>query len=594
MKIVAVLLLIASANFAAQAQSSSSKFKFAKSFEESGDFETAARLFKELHEKYPNNANYFDGVVRNLKAQNKFSKLAPIVKKQLERDETVKNYALLGELYWKLGKVDSANSVWEKAIDLSPELKSTYQTVAESQMNAQQFPKAIKAYLEGRDNLDKHDVFANELSELYIIAGDYKKGMEEILTLFYKTRDLALAQGRISALLTSPNAKQYVGEVLKEETEDRPNSLIMKIYAWYLRTIGELNKAFEIYKELDEKLNTGGKEVINFANSSRKDAQYDIALKAYEHIISMDKQSKYLSSALYGYPRALEQKTLTGSKLSPEDAERIIERYREIIRRFPQNNLAKEARYRIATISTQFLDDNETAKKELSEIIHKYPNSSLAAKALNLLAEIAVSEGKLKEAYNIYKKTEKEYARINANESIKAEYGMAEILFYQKGLDSAQNSFARLASNTDSDVANDALEKAVLIDDNKDMIKALNTYAKAELNKRQNKIDSALKLYLYSADLGEGKDLAERSLLDAAKLYYKKADYESGLKSLNRLLENYPKSIYKDEALLLISQFHEKQKDKESAINALTQLITEYPNSIYLEEARQKIRKLRD
>ncbi|MFH1051583.1 MAG: tetratricopeptide repeat protein [bacterium] len=594
--IYSIIFLLFFTIFNLQGQGDSrQKFEYAKTFEQSGDFETAARIYKELFESNQKNEDYFNGYVRTSKALNKFSEVLPVVESFMKNKKSVALYVLYAELLWRTGSNDLANENWKKAINLEPINQETYKQISKSQIELLQYGKAATTLEEGRKALNNSKIYADELCQLYIATGDFKKGTEEALIILNDTKNIALAQGRITALLTIPAAKAHVQEVLEDAVSgNRENYLNLKVYSWFLRYIGNLEKAFEVIKRMDEATNAQGRDIIGFANDSKNDGQYDIALKAFEHIIKMGNKSKFLSSALYGYPRTLEQKLLTDSSISIESAKSIIESYREIIKQFPKDMASAEARFRIALISYEQLSDEETAKNEIENINRQFSRQKVTASALNLLAKIHLLKEENDTASKIYDNVIRNFEKIAPEEVLFAKYNLAEMKFFVGDIDTAKILFSELSVQTNKDLANDALGRVILIEQNKEMVRGLGLYAKAIYLEKQKKYNEAINKLLETEKVSKGTNLAERSLINAAEISLKIALYDSSLAIANQLILNYPKSIYIDHALILNGNCYEKKGERDKAIESYRQLITDFPRSVYLQEARNKIRILRE
>jgi len=556
--LIILSLVVLSVNTSLSQNANKQKLQYAQTFEQSGDFKTAARIYKELFDSNPKNDEYFNGVVRNFKAQSKYSELLPVVESYIKNFKTVYTFTIYAELLWRTGSHEKANEYWKKALELLPEDENTYSIIAMSQVELSQYGKAVNTLETGREELNKSTLFADDLCRLFIATGNYKRGTEEALNILAVTRNIALAQGRISALMNSPEAEKYILSVLEDAaSRQNRNYLYLKVYGWFLRSTGKLDKAFEVYKEMDVVLNAQGREVLNFANDSKKDGQFDMALKAFEYVISLGKKSRFLSSALYGYSRTLEQKLLSNTTLSIESAERIIEHYRDIIEQFPKQSTAIDARYRISLIAADYLNDNEMAKNEINLLIKEYPRLRITASALNLLGRIYLSEDNFEKAKVNFQRVIKSHRKNAPAEVMKAKFDLAEIEFFQGNIDTAKSLYGELSIVTNSDIANNALERIVLLEQNKELTRGLSIYAKALYRLKQKK-------------------------------------YDSSLTYLNTLFEKYPKSIYKDRTLLAIGNCHIRLNLKDKAIKSFSELITDFPRSIYLQEARDKIRLLRD
>ena len=91
---ILIILLIAGSSLPAQSIDER-KFSLAESYEANGSFDSALQLYEELVRTAPRNAKYFDGIVRIMKAQNKFSELLPLVQKRLKINKSTQMIALL-------------------------------------------------------------------------------------------------------------------------------------------------------------------------------------------------------------------------------------------------------------------------------------------------------------------------------------------------------------------------------------------------------------------------------------------------------------------------------------------------------------------
>jgi len=571
------------------------KFDYAKAIEQTGDYETASRIYKELFDANNKNEEYFFAYIRTAKALNKFSELLPVVEKFLKQKENIPLLVLYADLLWRTGANENANEQWKKAISTEPNNPETYRQISKSQIELMQYAKALTTLEDGRKSLNNNRIYSDELCQLYIATGDYKKGTEEAINILNESKNIALAQGRITALLSSPEAKTHVQKVLEESVSgNKENYLTLKVYAWFLRYIGTLDKAFEVVVRIDEATNSQGREILGFANDSKNDGQYDVALRAFEHIIKMGNKSKFLSPAMYGYPRTLEQKMLEDKNLSKESAKKVIESYREIIRQFPKDMASADARYRIALISYDYLNDEKTAKDEIFNISKQYPKHKITAQSLILLSKIYLINEENDSAVKVLDNIIKNYLQIAPDEVLQAKYNLAEMKFFDGDIDTAKIMFAELSSQTNLDIANDALEKVILIEQNKEMVRGLTLYAKALYFDKQKKYDDAISQLLEAEKIASGGNLGERCLLLASEINYRIAKFDSSLSIANRLITDYPKSIYLDQATFLKGNCYEKLGQRDKAIESYRQLITDFPRSVYLQEARNKIRLLRD
>jgi TolA-binding protein len=303
-----------------------------------------------------------------------------------------------------------------------------------------------------------------------------------------------------------------------------------------------------------------------------------------------------MTSAMFGYARTLEQKLQDVKKLDTKSANEIISQYRDIIKEFPNTSTANESKYRIAVIYSSQLNDLDKAVAELKDITKKQGADQITASASLLLGEIYMRSSKIDDASVIFSNMINMYGK-NAlnfqNETDKAKYHLAEIEYYSGNLDSAKAHFELLTTNPKTDIANEALNKVIIIDQNKKFPDPLVIFAAAELKEMQGDNITAINKFYEASKLAGDAELAEQSLVRIADIYYNQLSYDSTRAVLSRLINDFPKTIFGDYALLRIGDTFALESNPTSALKYYNDLLVQYPRSIYLQDTRDKIRKLR-
>ncbi len=67
--------------------------------------------------------------------------------------------------------------------------------------------------------------------------------------------------------------------------------------------------------------------------------------------------------------------------------------------------------------------------------------------------------------------------------------------------------------------------------------------------------------------------------------YYKKGKYSKAIDFFNRILFEFPRSRYVDDAQFYLAQSYLMSKDYDNAINEFKFLISQFPNSVFIEQA---------
>jgi tetratricopeptide (TPR) repeat protein len=146
-------------------------------------------------------------------------------------------------------------------------------------------------------------------------------------------------------------------------------------------------------------------------------------------------------------------------------------------------------------------------------------------------------------------------------------------------------------------IANDALELFLLINDNTvaDSTQiALKKFAKADFLLYQNKNQEALVQFQQIVKEHKGDVIEDVTLLRIGKTYEQLADFTTALSFYQQIIDNFPESIYRDEALFFSAELYNKQLNQpEKAKTLYEAVLFNHQDSIYYVEARKKFRQLR-
>lgn len=568
------------------------KLKIGQSYENSGDYKNASRIYLELYNENSSQEHY-EPLMRVYKQMNRFSELLPIVEERAKKQNSNQVSALLGELYWRIGKTDDANTIWGETLEKFGKIPETYLILCQAQINVKQFDKAIITLTTAREKFGQKHLFADELSQLYIAVGNYKNGIEEVINILNNNGRLSEAQGRISALIISKEAKEHIGEYFKNLTDNSNNYNYYWLYSWFLKLDKNYDKALEVIVAADSKFNRKSQDIFEFAMAAAKDKDYEVALKAYKIIIDGSPSNPYFMRANFDYVNTLEMKLRSKDSITVQDADIVIEEYRSLLKKSFYSQLADECNYRIALIYFDIMNDLEKSLQQL-ESLKSNASSPIAVNSKLLTAEIYFVQNKIDDSKAIYKKIINDYGKVFPEESDLAKLRLVEMEYYFGEIDSAMNHFGELSLKTQSDIGNDALEKMIFIEQNKKYVHALQLFAKAELNEKQRKYDDAIKLFEQAAEAGAGTDIAEQSYSRKINILFKQKKQTQAQTEILSFLEKFPNSINSDLMLLTLADSYYNERKNDLALKYYQDLLMKYPRSIYLVQARAKIRLLRN
>ena len=263
--------------------------------------------------------------------------------------------------------------------------------------------------------------------------------------------------------MVNDESTNYLKKYLLDLSDKNPNDIyIQELIAWFFRTTNDLASAFKIYVRLDDLKNVQGREILNFAELSRKDGHFSEALTAYEMLIDESKYNRYKRNAIYGYALTLESKLEEKVDVTEKQANDIINRYKEIIQINGNSNEAADAMYRIAMIKKNWLNDYKSSNKDLEQIIDKFARSPLATEAGLRLALNYLEMGELDKSKSMLEDVINYFSTNNHEKKSEAEYYLAKTSYFSGNIDTAAVLFNSLIHNEKDDIANDALEKLFL------------------------------------------------------------------------------------------------------------------------------------
>jgi predicted negative regulator of RcsB-dependent stress response len=171
-----------------------------------------------------------------------------------------------------------------------------------------------------------------------------------------------------------------------------------------------------------------------------------------------------------------------------------------------------------------------------------------------------------------------------------ARFRIAEILFYEGRIDSVRRWLSPLIGQKSGRTVNDALELALVLQENVKAPADLKVFAEARRLIFQRRYGEAL--LRIDQLLERRSSLGDDACLLRAVVFQKQKKFDEAVQSLEWLTTKYEKSPLADRATLLKGEIAAAQKDFAAAIRHYKSLLTNYPASIYSAEARKRLREL--
>lgn len=619
---LSVVSIVAHLNTFSQVQQDDrTLLRLAQQYERAGDYQNALRLFERLHLRDPDNFTYFDGYRRMLVQLREFEQAIEMTKERLQANPRDVNLrAILGGMYYRGEKPEQAFAEWETLLRLEPRNVVAYQQVASQMIENRLLDQAIEVYNRGREQIGQPYLFANDLAFLYAATMNYHGATREYLILLEHTpQQLSFIQSRMSMYVLRNDGLEQALEVAEEKARQHRNNIqFQRILAWLYREAKNFEKAFEVYRQLDRAQNARGSELYSFARTAFREREYDVAARAYREILDQYPNFEYTPQVRFGYARSLEEQSLAADSIfqsvypvaPPADSERIsemrmsydkvIDAYRSLVRDYDGTPIAGEALFRIGLIQYNWYFDLDGALKTLHDVVRMYSRGEIYMQALATLGDIYIVRGALNDAI-------RQFDMLRGSQQVTDEYKdlavlrKAEIAFYQGMFDEALDMLRELAQKSYSSYANNAIELKTFILENREPAlrgvrsdDALKLYARAMHQKRQQRYSESIATLQFIVDEYPKALLVDDALITIGDLYFSMRRFDDAITWYRKIETLEDRSILRDRALMRIAEvYHYGTGERERAIEAYEDLIIEYPRSILAAEARKRIRLLR-
>ncbi len=574
--------------------------QLALQFYQNKEFDKALDYYEKLYNKKSPQV-YYQPYVNCLLETKDFKKAEKIVKKQIKQYPDALNYIVdLGSVYEKSEEPEKAKSTWESAVKAIKYDDQVF-AVANSFLTIRQFDMAISTYLKGRKISDNNYPFSFELAEVYGTKGDKASMINEYLDIL-ETQD-SYIQSVQNALQTSfgSEADQKQNDLLKTEllkriSKNPDKTILSELLIWMQIQQKDWEGAFIQAKALDKRKKEEGNRVMGLAQLFAQNEAYDVAIKAFNYVISKGPDVYYYTNARIELLNVYYQKVVTKGNYTALDLTELEKNFNTTITELGKSSGTVPLLKNLAHLQAFYLSKTDEAIALLEEAIAMPQLSPQTQAECKLeLADVLLMTGDIWEASLRYSQVEKAFKYDAIGQE--AKFRVARISYYTGDFGWAQAQLDVLKGATSKLIANDALNLSLLISDALaiDSNKApLELFALADLFAFRNKDDKAIMLLDSLNKTFPNHALADDIAYKKAQISLKHGNYGEAAAFYEELLKNYGEDILGDDALFKLADLTENQfKNIEKAKELYQQLLEKYPDSLYVVEARKRFRKLR-
>ncbi len=599
-----VFFLLSGIIFFAQEKNLSNMFRLAKSFEQSGQYEEAKTIYKNIYSQQPWNHSYLEAL-NNIYIQLKeYDESIDLISADIKKNpENISLYGMLGSTYYTKGDTLKAFQTWEDGISLTHNSVSSHRVIINYALENRAFNKAIEYLKRGKELTQNTDIFSLDLARIYSITMNFEKAAVEYCEIIKDDpTKTPMVIGNMISFLSRPNALQETIAAVRSFNESNNITEINRVLIQLYQLNNDYGSAYEYVVKLESQTNSNGSELYRFAQEALRQNKFDIAAKAFNRVVEEYPKSPLIPQSQIGYAKTFEQ-ALNSKRDSlienwkpiskttvvfVDDYKKVIDLYQQINEQYHGIEVKSETVLRIAEIYFKKLNELDTASQLYNNILSSNAIPQFHYEAKLRLAEIKVLKGDLVDAENLL-------LDVSMNRKLPEQISshinllLGKIYFWEGNFGSASEKLSNVAQNLSDDNANDALQLLALIKTLKSDSLTLAEYSKADFMIYKKNFSNAAELL---NDLKENKNpiISEFSAFKYAQVLIAGEQYTAAIKTLSGIMEESSLQMFNPEIQYLLGEIKFfALKDYDGALSAYRNILENYSNSLYFDRARQKI-----
>jgi len=601
--LVGVALLVGSPVRAQQADSTElRRFRMADSFLQSGEYEKAIGILESLYEQSPDNASFYRKLKDAYESVKRYDDAIQLVEGRIDETATPQRLAEKARLLYQKGDREAAEQIWTDAIQRAPERAPTYRIVYQSLMDVRRFRRAIEVLRTARTRLENEALFRTELAYLYGLDGRHREAMREYVALLDESPNrLGFVRSRLQEFVDRDEGIDAGTTVLRDAVEANPlNTTYRELLAWFYMSTDDYEAAYDVYRALDQLQQSEGRQLYAFAQKAADADHFSVATTAFEAVLERYPDAEIAAQArraLGDTYRRWAADDADDSGMGTDSSARYDaarQAYRAFLDEHPSHEARPEVLGTLGALELDVYRALDTARATLERVVSSHPSTPAADEARYDLARIALLRGDLERAELLFSRLA-DQAQSDALAD-RARFELARLQFYRGRFDAAATRAQTSSADPSADVANDAIELSVLIQENRgpdSLDTPLRQYARAQLDLRRRRFEAAT-TRLDSLLQNHGRHaLADEARFDRARVQLARRDTSSARRTLRALPRRHPRSPYADRSLYRLAQLSEAQDQPEEAIALYDRLLSDYPQSLLAQDARTRLRTLR-
>lgn len=591
--LVPILLVSLAAPVSAQDQDE----QLAAQYYQNEEYAKAVDLYKKLHRRNSSSIYIYNNYLNCLIELKDWEEAKKMLKKQRKKYPQKYLYSIdLAYIYKLSGDSKTQEKILEESQRKVPSSYDAYLDLAHALINRDYTEAAVSTYLKGRRALNDREAFSDELINIYYDQGQFKDVINECLNVLrWSPNELQTVQQKLIYLVDNNKEIPYLQERTMLLLQKYPDLVIYdELLMWVYLQQKKWNAAYRQAVAMDKREKDVGIRLLNLAHTASNSERYDIASKCYAYVVSQGDLNPFFMKAKVGQLDA-GYKAFTKGKKGGLSLDELIVKFNTFINEYGKNTSTNTSMKQLAELYIFHKHNLQKGMGLLEEIIKIPASHHFIAQCKLDLADAYLMIDDIWEATLLYGQVDKDFKEEPLGQEAKLRN--AKLSFYKGDFEWAGDQLDILKTATSQLISNDAIELALLIQDNTGLdstTDALKEYAKANLLLFQNRLDESLAILNMMPFKYPRHSLKDEIIFTKAQVYMKKKDWKQAEKFYLNVVEEYSYDILADNALFALAKLYENQLDeKGKAAKAYEKIVLDYNSSVYVVEARKKYKELK-
>lgn len=571
---------------------SSQNEQLAQHYYERGEFEKALIGYQELLKNQPSNGVYFLRTIDCYQQLLQFDKAETALLERLNKFKMANLYVELGYNYQLQKNQQKADLNYKTALEKINENPSNVYGIASAFEKKVLLDYALQAY-QTAIAIDPKYKFNFQMAQLYGQMGKQDLMIEMYLEEMYvNPQNSVMVQNHLTRFMNDEAGDSFndmLRKALLVRAQKNQDLFWNQMLSWFFVQQKEYGKAFIQEKAIYKREPDSFSNIVNLAELAIEENENDVAGEILTFILE---NTRDLDLQIFAQEYLMRIKL---EKAKKSDYAKIEAEIELLLKQYGISPYSLSLQRLQAEFLAFYQNAPEKGKAVLEKAMTLPLNKFQLAEAKMELADILLFEEKFNQALLYYSQIEEDLKNdvLGHEASLK----VAKTSYFKHDFDWASTQLKVLKSASTQLIANDALELFLLISDNtvSDSTQtALKKFSRGDFLLYQNKNQEALAQFQTILKEHKGEDIEDETLLRIGQTYEALADYNNALTYYQQIIDHFPESIYRDEALFFSAEIYHRQLNQPEKAKPLYEAVLfHHQDSIHFIEARKNFRLLR-